>query len=569
MGILLILAYEAPIAMAEADDTAEWPFDDSVSTQSVNSPAVSQPPSLAPATQSPPRSPGGFMNAIPTALPTGGNVAVIQLEGLIYDYHLKSLKEQVDQALAQGASVIVIELDTPGGILDSALRISKYIRSIPALTVAWINPDAYSAGILIAAACQRIVMAPISATGDCAPIAMGQNLMPTERAKALSPLLLEFRESAIQNGHEYLLFHAMCVLGIEVYQVRHTQTGQERLVNQADYAVMVKGASPDGSFLNSLWPSSPEEDLSVMEAKVTVATEADRGQWELVKKIHDGQTLLTVSQNGAIEVGLADAVVKDTQELQQFLGASQLKVYSPNPLALTAYWLSQPWVRALLMLALLVGAYIELQSPGLGLGGLVAVTALVLLLVAPFLVDLAQMWHVVLFFIGLGLLLVELFIVPGFGVVGAAGIVCMFAGLVLMGVATTGQGWAPLPAPEWGQRLRLSVIYGLASVLASLIAFYFLTKHFGNLPVLGRLILETSPVPSALGADGKSGLRTTSNGAIVLGALGRAVSTLRPSGSIEIGDQIIDAVTRGQWIEAGQPVRITEVRSNHVVVDPM
>ncbi len=501
-----------------------------------------------------------------SVLPTGANVAIIKLEGLIYGYHFESLKQRVDQALSHGASLIVVELDTPGGLLESGLKISKYLRSISVPTVAWINPDAYSAGILIASACQRIVMAPISATGDCAPIVPGMNLSPTERAKALSPLLLEFSESAAQNGHEYVLFHAMCVLGIEVYQIKNPQTGQVRLVNQADYAVMVDGDSPDGGFLNKVLPDLSGQD-DVASASVTVATDADRGQWELVKKIHDGKTLLTLSQKKAIEVGLADGLAKDTTELGQFLGAVQVKTWPPSTVALTAYWLNQPWMRAILIILLLIGGFIEMQSPGLGVGGLIALSALVVLLVAPFLVGLAQMWHVVLFFIGLVLLMAELFVIPGFGIAGASGIVCMFAGLVLMVVPTTGQGWMPMPAPEVARVLRESVLYTILSIVVSCIAFYFMAKHFGSIPVLNRMILHTTaPGSPGTGASNVAGGSGSFLG-ITQGALGQAVTDLRPSGTVEINNQIVDVVTLGDWIETGAKVRVVDIQGNRVVVD--
>ena len=116
--------------------------------------------------------------AISTSLPTGANVALIRMEGLIYDFQLESLQRRADAAVAQGASLVVIEIDTPGGVAASALKISKHIKSMPVPAVAWINPEAYSAGIMIAAACDQIVMAPASATGDCAPIVPGMNLSP-------------------------------------------------------------------------------------------------------------------------------------------------------------------------------------------------------------------------------------------------------------------------------------------------------------------------------------------------------------------------------------------------------
>ncbi len=516
------------------------------------------------------------VNPIST-LPTGANVAILKVEGMIYGYTLESLRDRVNQAVQGGASLIVIELDTPGGTVDSALKISKYIKSMTVPTVAWINPQAYSAGILIASACNQIVMSPVSATGDCAPIVPGMNLSPTERAKALSPILEEFRDSARSNDYDYSLFHAMCVLGVELYQVEHTQTGQRRLVNQADYAVMVQGKTAEEVEGTANPPAASQPAATAKDdvgaATVSVA-DTDRGQWKLTKKIHDGKTLLTLNQQRALDAGLASAIVRNDTELQQYLGAATIRTISPNTVALIAYWLTLPAIRALLMVVLFVGTYIELQAPGVGAGGMLALTALALLLVAPFLIGLAQVWHVLLFFVGLLLLLVEFFVIPGFGVAGIGGIVCMFVGLVLMIVPSTGQGLFPMPAPEMARRLQESVISALMGIIASGVAFYYITKHFGSLPVLNRLILKSTPPQFATGiatADRStahvSGDEAVGQGRIQPGAKGRAITELRPTGRAEIDGQIIDVITQGEWIEPDSPIQVLEVQGNRIVVE--
>ncbi len=514
-------------------------------------------------------------------LPSGANVAVLPVRGLIYGYTLSSIEQRAQQAIREGASVIVLELDTPGGLVDSALKISKYIKGLPVRTVAWINPEAYSAGIMIAAACNEIVMAPVSATGDCAPIVPGMNLSPTERAKALSPILEEFRDSARAQGYDYALFHAMCVLGVEVYQVEHTATGRRRLVNQADYGVMVGGdslwvsskrvgggeSSADGEAVQAL---PADQATLVGAARVNVATEADRGQWKLVRKIHDGTTLLTLNQQRAMDAGLAKALVGNEVELEQYLGAASVTAVLPTRTALVAYWLTQPWVRALLMVTLVMGVYLEMQAPGLGVAGFVAVVSLTLLVVAPFLVGLAQMWHVLLFAGGVVLVLLEIFVTPGFGVLGVGGIVCMFTGLVLMVVPSVGQGPLPLPAPEMAQRLQDSVLSTLVGIIGSVIGMYYLTKHFGSLPVLNRLILKSAPLAGAGGGGAithVSGDGAIGQGRVQVGDKGEAITELRPSGRARVNERVIDVVTQGEWIEPKHAVRVVEVQGNRIVVE--
>jgi len=89
----------------------------------------------------------------PSALPSGLNIAVVPVEGMIYGFTLESLERRVDEAIDRGADVIVIELDTPGGLLITAREMAQYIIRIPKPTVAWVNDDAISAGALIATAC--------------------------------------------------------------------------------------------------------------------------------------------------------------------------------------------------------------------------------------------------------------------------------------------------------------------------------------------------------------------------------------------------------------------------------
>lgn len=499
----------------------------------------------------------------------GASVAVIKIEGIIYGFTFESLQSRVELARERGASLIVVELDTPGGLVDSALKISKYLKSLDLPTLAWVNPHAYSAGVMIAAACDGIVMSPSSATGDCAPIVPGVELAPTERAKALSPILEEFRDSATANGYEYVLFHAMAVLGVEVYQVKDPATGRQRLVNQADYGVMVRGEPLEGGWLKQLL--SQRREFEVGGPTVEVATEADRGKWELVQKIHDGRTLLTLNQTRALQVGLSRATVRGQRELEEYLQAASFTSIEPSRVEMVAYWLTHPLIRTLLIVAMVLGAYFEMQVPGFGLGGVVALAALALLLIAPFLVGLAQVWHILLFVAGAIMLIIEVFVTPGFGILGTLGIIAMFTGLILMTVPTDGRGPIPLPGPEMAQRLRDSVLFTLLAIVVSAVGIYFLTKYLGVIPVLNRLVLKSLSAGAGSGAGAAStrvsGDEVIGRGTITVGAKGRTVTELRPSGRARFGDQIVDVISLGEWIQRDRVVKVIEVHGNRIVVD--
>ncbi len=524
-----------------------------------------------PATQ-PATAPPASATPIGPEFLSGAQVAVVKIDGLIYDFVLDSLERRIQRALDGGASVIVVELDTPGGVVTSALAISKYLKGLNVPTLAWVNNEAYSAGIMIAASCDAIVMAPSSAAGDCAPIVPGQNLAPTERAKALSPILAEFRDSASANDYPYVLFHAMCVLGVKVYEIEHKDSHERRLVNAVDYRVMVEGVSMENAAKGSsvfgfkLQPDEPGAP------SLDVARPEDRGQWTLVQQVHDGQTLLTLTQDEAVELGLARAKnIRDLRDLQQFLQAARVQRVEQTWSEDLSGWLTSPAIRAVLILALMLGAYVEFQSPGLGLPGAVAVIALIALIGAPFIVGLAEIWHVVLLLIGFLLLTVEIFLLPGFGVFGVAGIVLMVMGLVLAVVPTGGDGWVPLPDPAVMGRLQQSALWTLLGLIVAIIGIFYLTRSLGRLPLFNRLILVDAQRATGLGpAEPVAAAHPDRREAeLVVGARGVSLAPLHPAGPARFGDRLVDVSTAGQWVEPQQPIRIVQLLGNQIIVEPI
>lgn len=533
------------------------------------------------------------------SLPAGAKIAVIPVEGMIYGFTYDSMQRRVDRAINQGADLIVFELDTPGGTVSSAMDISSYINTIPVPTVAWVNREAFSAGILIASACDEIVMAKSSLTGDCAPIVPGMNLSPTERAKQLSPLLEAFRANADANhggasGSDYALFHAMCVLGIEVYQVKHKDTGEVRLVNAVDYAVMVGGESPDnfaGAFPGSSSPGSsnagggrpsgsvinpPSSYDEVAGASLGIAGYDDQGQWELVRQVHDGKTLLTLSDKRAADIGLSRASVSNRAELLNAYGAGSILEVNQTWSESLAGFFIHPFVRGVLLVIMIVGFLLEYFSPGLIVPSAVALIALGLLIGAPFVVGLAQVWHVLLLVVGVALIAIELIATPTFGVLGIVGIVMMMAGFVLSVVPTSG-GFMPAQGTT-GQVVTASMSMVVAFILI-IPAFIVLTRYFGSLPLFNRLILVDETDHGGVNQAGErialpythlSGDETVGGGKITVGMVGTVSPTgLRPGGRIEIDDQLIDVTAPGTWVQPGTQVRVTEVHGNIIIVEPV
>jgi len=588
-----------PEAAASSEDASRGTPSEAASESlaTPNAALPTQPAAAAPGS-TPPQTAGAVLPRPKlSSLPSGANVAIIPIEGLIYDFTFESLQRRVDKALQQGATVIVLEIDTYGGLVTTALDIAKYLKDpteVPVPTIAWVNNKAYSAGILIASACDEIVMAPASATGDCAPIVPGQNLTPTERAKAFSPIALEFKNSAARNDYTYATFHAMCVLGIELYLIENPATGERRVVNQADYAVMVTGdesaragiliRSEEAAYnttptLPGSSSQSPTASIAVYNMAEAEEAGSDLGNWVAVTvlpsgksapngRIHSGVSLLfTADDVLATDIGLSKATLANDADLARYLGAASVSRINQTWSENFAAFLTQLWVRAILVVLLALGAYLELQAPGLGIPGAVAVLALLGLLGVPMIIGLADVWHILIFAGGLVLLVVDLSTAVTFGVLGIIGLIMMLAALVLSVVPSAG---GVMPAPGMWDRMLAALLTMLVGFVISGVGFVVLFRYFGNLPGLSRLILtQTQIAGSGLAAPAPhlAGDSVLGSGTIAVGQTGTVVSSLRPAGEADLNGQIIDVTIVGSFLDVGSKVRVVKVTRFSIVVD--
>ncbi|MEM1213083.1 MAG: hypothetical protein AAGI68_12395 [Planctomycetota bacterium] len=559
------------------------------------------PPSLSPPALLAPPITGAQAPNLTPIIQAGHDIAVIPISGMIYGYTLESLEFRVNKALEGGATMIVLELDTPGGYVDSAMDIARYLKGLTGQvdTAAWVNPEALSAGILIAAATQQIVMAPASLTGDCAPIVPGQDLSPTERAKFYAPIKTEFEDSAARNGYDPAIFDAMCRLGVRLYLIEHTTTQQRRVVNQADYDIMVKG-QPAPQPANSANPFG--------EVRPEIANpQTDRGQWATVGTlpsgrqvidglIHDGNSLFTPTQTVAKDIGLSKATVADLPAVAAHFNANSIQRLPPHWTVLVGYLVTHPAAKGLLLLIILVCGWLEISSPGLGLPGILALCAGALLFGGGLIVGLADLWHILLFVFGVLLIILEVAVIPGFGIAGILGILCVFTGIALVGVPsfTQNSGAGQYARPGATSEVLVSSAVLLGATIAALIAVGFLVHYLQKYPRLNKLVLADDPSPKALpemiddAFDAERGSTIESPSAPPalidtndpddltlphVGMLGNATTYLRPAGHAIFPDlpaatAELDVVSAGPRIPPGTPVRITAVEGNHITVEP-
>lgn len=525
---------------------------------------------------------------------SGKRVFVLPVRGMISDVMLESMERRVKEAQAEGVDVVVFEIDTWGGLVISALDICNYIKSMEDVhTIAWIHPKAISAGAMISVACDEIVVGARARFGDCAPISIGGDSMAeTERSKATSPILEEFRDSARANGYSVALCEAMVKLGEAIYQVRDTEADELIYIYESqleDYGLqksdLVKGVRRNPGVKAPEVKTTDAEDKKTSRASRRKKGAQGRGGevetiYELVKLANPADTLLTISQDETLEYGFATAMVKDDEELGAHTEAAGgvVERYEITWSEDLVNWLTDPMIRsALLMIAMICG-YMELQAPGLGLPGGIAVGALVIFVGAPYLAGLAGVIDVLLIVAGISLILVEMFVLPGFGVAGLSGMVLLMVGAMMTFVQSEPSGpgdpdWAPgLPELQgtWDM-LRSGTLSMTVAAIVSLVVMYLLTKHFGSIPLFkGMRMGEAPKVVSEAGGGGTKvevvDVVGVVEAAAKKGEAGVALTDLHPVGRARFGNRVVDVVSEGGWIEVGKEVRVIEVSGSHVLV---
>ena len=468
--------------------------------------------------------------------------AVIVCKGMIDDGLYKSIKRRTRIALDKDVKYLIYEIGTYGGLLQSADDISKYfILEIgnKAHTVAYVNTEAISAGAMISVSCRDIIMRENTTIGDCAPITIGGKLEGVEREKAESFTRAAFMRAAEANGYPAALLKAMVTMQTKVYRVKNLQTSRSEF------------------FEDGQMPEDPNKyDLDGKELIV------------------DNDEILTLTAARAFEYGIARALVKDRAGALGYLEERDGVTFAGEPMVLETLWseemvrwLNSPAVMAVLVLIALLGVYIEFNTPGIGLPGLVAVICFAIIIGSKYLVGLANWVEVAIFVAGVILLLVEIFVLPGFGVVGVLGIICMVFGLFGM-LIRNAPGELPWPKTPLDWELFERNVYGLlGGFVTFLIGMPIIARYLPKIPVARRLVLATPQGTVEVGAGAAWATADTSTEIPVqVGQKGISLSQLRPAGKAEFGNLRLDVVSGGELIEAGIQIIVDVVEGNRIVV---
>lgn len=462
----------------------------------------------------------------------------IVLQGPIDMGQKGAVLRQVESAKSRKENTFFFVFESAGGDPKAARELADEIIAIGqnkdyrARTIAFIPGNAPDLSLMVALACQDIWMfkgsdpAGEAVLGDFRAFIEGGNPQQKNRVNVeiLRKNLVDVSEKS-NKGVSPILIDGLFDRNLVIVRAVNGQTGETKLMSETELK------SPAGQ------------------------------GWAMRDTIKAKGDLLKFNASMAKNLRLAKTTDnKDIAEVYSAYGLDKVRSAEASWLDNMAAFLRRPGISILLVIVGIAGLVLELKAPGLVIPGVIAAVCFILFFwsqtqLGGQLIYLAIM----LFLLGLALLGVEIFLIPGFGVTGVSGIVLMLAGLVLAGLDK-----APESASDWVDLVGKMLRYGLTMAVAGVLSFG-ISRYLPNIPYANRLMLrppdeasetetESSPLP---GVDAAMSL---------LGQVGNTVSMLRPSGLAKFGEKFFDVVTEGDFIEPGTPVQVIEVEGSRIVV---
>ncbi|MEK7866618.1 MAG: NfeD family protein [Planctomycetota bacterium] len=460
------------------------------------------------------------------ALPTldagdSSHVVVVSIQGEIEAGNSHLVRRAVEAAQQAGAKLIVFELDTPGGRIDNALEISKAIEDAGIPTVAYVTRWAMSAGALIALSCDSIVMTPGSSIGAAEPIVPGDN---QHQEKYVAAIRAEFQARAEKKSYPRLLAMAMVDKEVEVWLVE--VDGKEALMLPEE----MERARREGKKVKEVQTVNPSGKLLCLTADEAV-------RYGLAKRITSLRTDL-LNQYGLAEATPTEMKITWSEQMVRFL--------------------TRPLFTGLLILLGILFLLAELKAPGLSVPGILGLLCFAAVFFGHHLAGLADYAEIILFAVGVLLIGIEIFFMPGSMVVGVPGVIMAFAGLVL-----SLQGFV-VPDKAWEMdRLRDNFFVLACSFGGAMVGFLAVAKYLPKSPLLKRLILS-----SEIQAEEKSMPQEVDSASLV-GKYAVAMTPLHPSGKVDLEGRTLDVVSEGEQVEKGATVQIVKIEGPSIIVAPV
>lgn len=417
------------------------------------------------------------------------------------------IQKGFEEARKANANTIVIEMNTYGGEVSYADSIRTKILNSDIPVIVFIDNNAASAGALISIACDKIYMSQAATIGAASVVDQTGQKLPD---KYQSYMRATMRATAEAHGKDTVV------------------TGNDTVVK---------------------WKRNPLIAEAMVDERTVVPNVADSGK------------ILTFTTQEALKYGYCDGTAENIREIIKKESGNQpyeLVKFKPTAWDNIKGFLMSPIFQGILIMLIIGGIYFELQSPGIGFALGVAITAAVLYFAPLYIDGLAANWEIILFVVGLILIGLEIFVVPGFGITGISGIFLVVSGLILSLLNNVNFDFKPIH-PADSSKAILTVIGGLTLGFGLII---YLSNKIGSKGLFKKLALETT-------LENKKGyIGVPTEGVNIVGKKGIAYTVLRPSGKVKVDEKVYDAVSvNGVFIEKGTQIIVVRYETGQVYVE--
>lgn len=448
---------------------------------------------------------------------------------------------------------IILELNTPGGEVFAAQRISDALKEIDTQydipIVCYINNWAISAGAMLAYSCRFIAVTKDASMGAAEPIIMGEdNQMKTASEKINSALRADFANRARFFDRNPWIAEAMVDKDLILVK-------RDGNIIKLDSESQIRQTGKDADII-----ISPKGKLLTLNAKELM--DYNVADIELLPQ-KTGE--ISTEERSSGRWPAAKVLLFKDPFFKQFKDVS-IDSYQMDWKARFFSFLAQPFISSLLLMGVILGFYVELSTPGFGVAGSIGVISLILIILSSFALDIAHWLEFILLGIGIIILLLEVFVIPSFGILGIFGILCMLMGL--FGLMIPGIGSAEYEFDT--QTLNAAGHVALERMLwlcGALIATFFIMALLGRYvtPFIGRyskFILTGNEQDVSDGyIAGEEPSKMPKEGTV-----GEVLATLRPAGKVIIDGAIWEALSQGAFIEKGSQVEVIGNEGNSVIV---
>jgi membrane-bound serine protease (ClpP class) len=413
-------------------------------------------------------------------------------------------QQSFKEAKKAGADLIMIQMNTYGGALDAADSIRTKILKSQVPVYVFIDNNAASAGALISIAADRIYMREGSSIGAATVVDQTGKPMPDKYQSFMRSMM---RATAETHGKDTLIH------------------GKDTIVK---------------------WRRDPR----IAEAMVDPRT--------FIPGVNDTGKVLSFTTEEAIKHSYCEGKANSLQEVIKLAGIKnyEIKEYKLTAIEKFIGFLLHPIVQGILIMLIISGIYYEVQTPGLGVPLFAAIVAAVLYFSPLYIEGLAQNWEILLFVVGLILIIIEIFAIPGFGVTAILGIIFIVAGLTLSMVDNKIFDLGLMPAILIISKSMFVVVLSMGVSLA--LSIYFSGKIIASSRIEGlALNVEQKSSQGYMSFDDKTSL---------IGSKGTAATMLRPSGKVEVNGDNFDAISEFGYINAGEAVVVNRYESGQLYV---